>query len=113
MIGRLNQDDVWVYMIYEHDEIFAAVGADVESAHVVGVELDNGLYPNIELFDLGGGVRWRWRHCFGQRCGLGGPDNLLRLFYVTLEGFYGDMSVLGCVGGGEDWPGSVVDYLDG
>ena len=97
----------------EHDELVAAAGADGELAHVVGVELANGIYPNIEFFGLGGGVGWRWCRCFGRRCGLGGLDALSRLFYVTLEGFYGDRAVLGRVGGGEAWPGSVVACLDG
>ena len=109
---RLDQDDVCVHMVYEHDEVVAAAGADGESAHVVGVELANGLYPNIELFGIGGRVRWRRRRLFGWRCGLGGSDDLLRLFYVTLEGFYGERAVLGRVGGGEAWPGSVVTCFD-
>ena len=81
---RLDQDDVLVYMVCAHDEVVAAVGADRESSHVVGVELANGIYPNIEIFGLGGGVRWRWRHFFWRCCGLGGLDALSRLFYVTL-----------------------------
>ena len=81
-------------------------------AHVFGVELTNGLYPNIEYFGPCGRVRWLWCRCFGQRCGLGGSDDLSRLFYVTLEGFYGDRAVLGRVGGGEAWPGGIVDCLD-
>ena len=99
-------------MVCEHDEVVAAVGADGESSHVIGVELDNGLYLNIELFGLGGGVRWRWRRCFGRRFGLGGSNALSRLFYVTLEGLYGERAVLGRVGGVEACPGSVVTCLD-
>ena len=71
-------------MVCKNDELVAAVGADGESAHVFSVELANGIYPSIELFGLGGGVRWRWRRCFGKRYGLGGLDALSRLFYVTL-----------------------------
>ena len=100
-------------MVCDHDEVFAAAGADGESDHVVGVELDNGLYPNIEFFGIGGGARWRWRHCFRRRCSLGGSDALSQMFYVTLEGFYGYRSVLGRVGGCESWPGNVVACLDG
>ena len=100
-------------MVCEHDEVVAAAGADGESAHVVGVELANGLYPNIEFFGIGGGVRWCWRRCFWRRCGLGESNALSQLFYVTLEGFYGDMAVLGRVGGGEAWSGSLVACLDG
>ena len=77
-------------MVCKHDEVFAAAGADGESAHVVGVELADGLYPNMEFFGFCGGVMWRWRRCFGRRFGLSGLDALLRLFYVTLEGFFGD-----------------------
>ena len=91
---RLDQDDVLVYMVCAHDEVVAAVGADRESSHVVGVELANGIYPNIEFFGLGGGLRWRWRCCFGRRCGLGVSNTLSRLFYVTLKGFYGDRADL-------------------
>ena len=58
-------------MVYRHDEVVAAAGLNEELAHVVGVELDNGLYPNIEFFGLGGGVRWCWHRCFRWRCGLG------------------------------------------
>ena len=58
-------------------------------------------------------MRWCWCRCFGQRCGLGGSDALSQLFYVTLEGFYGDRVVLGRVGGVEAWPGSLVACLDG
>ena len=100
-------------MVCEHDEAIAAAGADWESDHVVGVDLANGFYPNIEFFGLGGGASWRWRCCFGRCCGLGGSNALLRLFYVTLEGFYGDRVVLGHVGGGEAWPGGIVACLDG
>ena len=67
----------------------------------------------MDFFGLGGGVRWRWRRCFRRHCGLGGSNDLSRLFYVTLEGFYGDMEVLGCVGGGDACPGGVVTYLGG
>ena len=91
----------------------AAVGADEESAHVLGVDLSNRIYPNIEFFGLGGRVRWRWRHYFGRRCGLGGSDALSRLLYAILEGFYGDRVVLGPVGGGDAWRGSVLTCLDG
>ena len=45
-------------MVCEHDEVISAAGADWESSHVVGVELGNGLYVDIELFGLGGGLRW-------------------------------------------------------
>ena len=45
-------------MVCKHDEVVAAAGADGELAHVVGVELGNGLYVDIELFGLGGGLRW-------------------------------------------------------
>ena len=82
-------------MVCEHDEVISAAGADWELAHVVGVELANGLYPNIEFFVLGGGVRWCWHRYFGRHCGIGGSNALSRLFYVTLEGFYGYRSVLG------------------
>ena len=46
-------------MVFKHDELISAAGADWESSHVVGVELANGLYPEKELFFLGGGVRLR------------------------------------------------------
>ena len=100
-------------MVCEHDEVVAAAGADWELAYVVRVELANGLYPYIELFGLGGGVRWRWRRCSGKHCGLGGSNTLSRMFYVTLEGFYGERAVLGCVGGGESGKGGMVTCLDG
>ena len=96
-----------------HDEVISTVGADWESVHVVGVELAGRSYPEIEFFGLDGGVRCCWRHCFGQCCSLGELNALSRLFYVTLEGFYGDMEVLGCVGGGDACPGGVVTYLGG
>ena len=100
-------------MVCEHDEVIANSGADWELAHVVVVELANGLYPKIEFFGIGGGVRWRWCHYFGRRCGLGVSNALSRLFYVTLKDFYGDRAVLGHVGGGEAWPGGIVACLDG
>ena len=100
-------------MVCENDEVVAAAGADVELAHVVGVELANRIYPNIEFFGLGGGVRWHWRRCFGRWCGLCGLNTLSRLLNETLEGFYGDRAVLGRVGRGEAFPGGVVACLDG
>ena len=100
-------------MVCDHDEVVTTAGADRESAHIVSVELANGLYPNIEFFDLGGRGSWRWRRYFGRSCGLGVSDALSRLFYVTLEDFYEDRAVLGCVGGGEAWTGSLVACLDG
>ena len=100
-------------MVCKHDEVVDAAGADKESAHVVDVELDDGIYPNMEFFGFGGGVRWRWRCCFGSRCGLGGSDALSQLFYVTLEVFYGDRAVLGGVSTGEAWTGGVVAWIDG
>ena len=79
---------------------------DGETTHVVGVELAYGLYPDMDFFAIGGRVRWRrWFH---WHCGLVGAESLSRLLYVTLESFDGDREVLGRVGGGEDWPGSVV-----
>ena len=95
-------------MVCEYDEVISNSGADWELAHVVVVELANGLYPNIEFFGLGGGVRWRWHRCFGRRPGLGGLNALSRFFYVILAGFYGDRSVLGRASGGEAWTGIVV-----
>ena len=71
-------------MVCEHDKVVSDAGADRESAHVVVVELSNGLYPKIELFGIGGGLRWRWRRYFGWRCGLDGTNALSRLFYVAL-----------------------------
>ena len=91
-------------MVCEHDEVVADAVADGAAAHAVGVELANRIYPNIEFFGLGPRVRGRWRRCFGQRCGLGGLDSLLKLFYVTLEGFGGDKAVLVRAGGGDAWP---------
>ena len=41
-------------MVCENDEVVAAVGADGESAHVVGLELANGIYPNRVLWS------WWW-----------------------------------------------------
>ena len=99
-------------MVCEHDEFVSAAGADEESAHIVGVELANGIYSNIEFFGLCGLARWHWHHCFGRRCGLGGLDAFLLVFYVTLKGFYEDREVFGRVGGGEVWPGSVVTCFD-
>ena len=63
-------------MVCEHDELIAATGEDWELVHVVGVDLANGIYPNIEFLGLGGGVRWHWRRCFGRRCGIGGSNAL-------------------------------------
>ena len=63
-------------MVCNHDEVIADAVADSELAHVVGVELANGLYLNIEFFGLGGEVGWRWHRCFGRRCGLGGSNAL-------------------------------------
>ena len=64
-------------MVCEYDEVISATGADWESAHVVGVEFANGIYPAIEFFGLGGGVRLRWRRCFGRCYGLGGSKRLV------------------------------------
>ena len=44
-------------MVCEHDEVVATARADRELAHIIGVELANGLYPKIEFFGLVGGVR--------------------------------------------------------
>ena len=71
-------------MVCKHNDVVAAAGEDGELDHAVGVEIANGIYPNIEFLGLGGGVRWRWRRCFGRSCGLGGSDDLSQLFYVTL-----------------------------
>ena len=108
-LERLKNDDIGVYMLCEHDEVISAAGADWELDHVVGVDLSNGIYPNIEFIGIGGGVRWIWNRCFGRSYGLGGSNALSRFFYVTLEGFYGNRAVIGCVGGGEAWPGGVVN----
>ena len=45
-----DQDNVSVYMVYEHDEVFVAAGADGETTHVFGVEFSDGLYPDVKLF---------------------------------------------------------------
>ena len=72
----LDQDDVLLCMVCKHDGVFSAAGADGKSAYALGVELYNRLYPNIDFFGLGCGVRWRWSRCFGRRCGLGVLDAL-------------------------------------
>ena len=93
-------------MVGEHDEVVVAAVADGETAHVVDVELAYGIYPDVEF--LGFGYRMRWCRWFGWICDLGGADSLLRLIDVALESFGGDREILGRVGGGEAWPGSVV-----
>ena len=107
----LDQDYVGVYVVGEYDEVVAAAGADRETTHVVGVELVYGIYPDIEFFGFGLGVSWcRW---FGRSCDLGGADALARLLDVALESFHGDRAILGRVGRGEAWTGSVVACFGG
>ena len=55
-------------MVGEHDDVVAAAGADRETTHGVGVELDYGLYSDVEFFSFGLRVRWcRW---FGRSCDI-------------------------------------------
>ena len=49
-LEQFDQDDVDFYMVVEHDEIFAAEGADGETTHVDGVEFFDGLYPDVDHF---------------------------------------------------------------
>ena len=42
-----DQDDVGVYVVGEHDEVFSNARSDGETTHVVSVELAYGLYPDI------------------------------------------------------------------
>ena len=81
---RLDQYDVGVYMVGEHDEIVASPGADRELAHVVGVELDDWLYSDEELLCLGGMFSWN-RVKVRSGLGLGRPDALPGLGEVPLE----------------------------
>ena len=98
-------------MVGKHDEVVAAAGADKEATHVVGVELEYGLYMDIHFF--GFVIRESWCRCSGRRCDLGGADALARLLDVALESFYGDRAVIGRVGGVDAWRGSVVAGFEG
>ena len=86
MVGskRLYQYDVGVYMVGEHDEVVASLGADGEPARVVGVELADRLCSDEELLCLGGLFSC---NKVQVRCGLGlgRPDALPGLGEVTLD----------------------------
>ena len=60
----LDQYDVLVYVVGEHDEVVAAAGADGETTHVVGVELAYGLYGAVGLVGVVTLLeRTPWRDC--------------------------------------------------
>ena len=49
----LNEDDVGVAVIGDHEVLVAAAGADQEASCVVGVERADGFGPEVELFGRG------------------------------------------------------------
>ena len=49
----LEEDDVGVAVIGDHEVLVAAVGADREASRVVGVERADGFHPDVELFGRG------------------------------------------------------------
>ena len=62
-LERLDEDDVGVDVVGEHDIVVPAARADGEAAHIVGVELGDGLDAYVEFFREGL-RRGRW---FGRR----------------------------------------------
>ena len=53
----LDEDDVGVAVVGDHDVLIATARADGESAHVVGEELTDGPDPDVKF--VGSGVRKR------------------------------------------------------
>ena len=81
-LEQLNQYDVGVYVVGNHDEVVAAAGEDGEKTHVFGVEFFDGLYPDVKLFRICGGQldgccigrrRFSW---IARLCGIGGAYSL-------------------------------------
>ena len=83
---RFGQDEIGVYVIGKHDEVVAAVRADEETTHAVGVKFADGIYPEVELFRLCG--RKLAGCCVGGRrfsgisrfCRIGGANALPHFF---------------------------------
>ena len=116
-LDRLDEDDVGVTVIGNHEVLVAAAGADREASCVVCVERDDGFHPYVELscrdglgMFLNDGIRR------GGEIGLaslGGADALLGLCEVALDGFITGWAILGRVGVGKSWPGGEVAGFDG
>ena len=111
----LNDDDVGVAVIGDHQVLVAAAGADSEASCFVCVERADGFYPDVEL--SGGLVMF---FAVGSRRGgegglasLGGADALLGLCKVALDGLITGRKILGSIGVGESWPGGEVAGFDG
>ena len=81
---RLDQYDVGVYMVGEHDEVVASPGADGEPAHVVSVELADRLCSDEKFLCLSDLFSWN-RVKVRSGLGLGIPDALPGLGEVTLD----------------------------
>ena len=56
-LERIDEDDVGVAVICDHEELVAAAGTDHEASRVVGVERADGFDPEVELFVKGGRER--------------------------------------------------------
>ena len=109
------EDHVAVGVVCQNDVVVAAARADGESAHVVGVELANGLNDDEEFF---GALGWELPGDVGEgdlsgRFGLGGAGVFLRLDHVASECFNRDRAVFGGVGVGQARPRAKVAGLGG
>ena len=75
-----DQNGIGVNMVRQHNVVVAAAGADGEAAHVICLELDNGLNDNIEFLGFYGrkltgdvGERflvWRFGLVWSESCVL-------------------------------------------
>ena len=80
----LDQYDVGVNMVGEHDEVVASPGVDGKPAHAVSVELADWICSNEEFLCLGHLFSWN-KVKVRSGLGLGRPDALTRLGEVTLD----------------------------
>mgnify|MGYP006187013679 CR=1 FL=1 len=107
-----HKNGVGVTVVGQHDVLVATARACGESAHVVCVELADGLYKHVEFVcSRGGGIDGgSYGFC---RFGFGGSEALSGLGKVPLEGFRAVGAVLGGVGKSEARPAGVVAGFDG
>ena len=45
----IHQDDIGVYMVGDHEEVVAALGANQEPAHAIGVKFADRFSRDVEL----------------------------------------------------------------
>ena len=118
VVPRLEEFDhngIGVDVVRQHNVVVSTEGADGEAAHVICVELADGITDDVEFLGFYGR---KFTGDVGKsflvgRSGLGGARTLSILCHVSFQGIDQDRTVSRLVCIREAWPGGKIASFDG